>query len=212
MYDSEIPERDPDGKLFFPAPYDLSDVFDVAMIRERKGFIRLPDPGRNRCFDIGGGNKIINGYERLDWPGWIATMPIPADDGSVAAVFSAHALDHMTGEEVVYVLMEVDRVLAPGGTFTIVVPHYASQLSAECIEHKSRFGIKTWRNILANPAYSPHFNRQHEWGLSIGFNMIMGVEERNTVLVTQLIKDVPERVEVTNLGDATASYVEATRL
>lgn len=189
MYDSDIPDRDPEGKMFFSAPYDLSDVFDVAMIRERRGFIRLPDPKRVVCFDIGGGNKVLDGWLRLDWPEWTAGMMIPTDDSSVAAVFSAHALDHMTGEEVVYVLMEVDRVLAPGGTFTVVVPHYASQLSAECIEHKSRFGIKTWRNILANPAYSPHFNRQHEWGLSIGFNMIMGVEERNTVLVTQLVKN-----------------------
>ena len=189
MYDSRVPDRDPDGKMFFPAPYDLGGVFDVAMIRERRGFIPLPDPNFDgRCIDIGGGNKILDGYDRLDWPEWSAGMPIPGDDGTVLGVFSAHALDHMTGEEVVSLLMEVDRVLAPGGTFTIVVPHYASQLSAECIEHKSRFGIKTWRNILANPAYSPHFNRQHEWSLAVGFNMIMGVEERNTVLVTQLVK------------------------
>lgn len=188
MYDSVIPERDPEGKMFFSAPYDLGDVFDVAMIRERRGFIRLPDPGRNRCIDIGGGNKILNGYERLDWPEWSAGQPIPAEDDSVAVVFSAHALDHMDGGEVVSLLMEVDRVLEPGGTFTIVVPHYASQLSAECIEHKSRFGIKTWRNILENPAYSPLLNRQHVWSLMVGFNMIMGVEERNTVLITQLVK------------------------
>lgn len=201
MYDSDIPERDPEGKLFFESPYDLSDVFDIAMIRERKGFIRLPDPRHYKCVDIGGGNKIVEGYDRLDYPHWVAGRePLPYGDGSVHAIFSAHALDHMTGEAVVALLVEVDRVLEPGGTFTVVVPHYSSQLAHECIEHKSQFGIKTWRNILANPAYDPHFNFQrgdgyiedaaHTWRLSVGFNMIMGVEERNLVLVTQLIKDV----------------------
>lgn len=201
MYNSNIPERDPEGKMFFPTPYNLSEVFDVAMIRERLGFIVMGSPEDGEvCIDIGGGNKILEGYERLDYPDWVAGRePIPHEDGSVSSIFSAHALDHMAGEAVVALLVEVDRVLVPGGTFTVVVPHYSSQLAAECIEHKSQFGIKTWRNILANPAYDPHFNFQrgdgyieaepHAWRLSVGFNMIMGVEERNLVLVTQLIKD-----------------------
>jgi SAM-dependent methyltransferase len=191
-YVNHIPQPDENGVRLFCGPEEIADVFDVAMIRERPAFKNIPEPGRGVLLvDIGGGNKHLFGYERLDWPTWDAeSMPMPYEDGSVDALFSAHAFDHFTAHGVVRVLAEGQRVLKPGGTFTIVVPHFMSTLAMECLEHHTRFGIKTWRNILSNPAYIPHLQPGGiEWELSVGFNMIMGVEERNLVLVTQLVKN-----------------------
>jgi SAM-dependent methyltransferase len=165
------------------------DVFEQAMIRQSPTFIDLPLHGVR--VDIGGGNKIMAGWERLDWPDWDAEdkSPLPYVTGLVDAFYCAHALDHISPDAVVYLLAEIDRCLKPGGTFTIVVPHFMSTLAMECIEHRSRYGIKTWRNILDNPAYAPHYNGGHEWNLTVGYNRIVGVEERNLVLVTQLVKN-----------------------
>lgn len=192
----------------FPAPNSVSEVFDIAMVREREYFRGIPSPGpQDTCLDIGGGNKSIAGYQRLDWPDWDAEekQQFPYRDGVLASVFCAHALDHMSAEGVIWTLREVDRCLRPGGVFTAVVPHYSTSLAAECIEHKSQFALKTWRNILANPAYDPHLNQEFPWSLEVGFNMVMGVEERNLVLVTQLFK--ADAVEVTKFGDVERHYV-----
>lgn len=187
---SDPPEPEDDGSLNFPIPESLMEVFDVAMIRRRAEWRTLPHNSARRI-QIGGGRKKLGGWEDLDYPEWDAeTMPLPYEDESVDAFLSLHALDHMTPRAVQDLLAEVQRCLRPHGTFTIVVPHFLGALAWECIEHKSRFGLKTWRNILDNPAYTPiNMTAPVEWKLQIGFNMIMGVEERNLVLVTQLHKE-----------------------
>lgn len=177
----------------FPLGLDLDDVFDVAMIRERPSFqtIRVVRDFRRRIH-LGPGNKHIEGWTELDYPEWDAeTMGLPYNNESVDAFLALHVLDHLSATAVQDLMSEVQRCLVPGGTFTIVVPHHLGTLAWECIEHKTRYGLKTWRNIFANPAYTPiNISNRPEivWRLDIGFNMIMGVEERNLVLVTQLIR------------------------
>jgi len=192
-YANRVPDVDHRGQRFFDPPIVVSDVFDIAMIRPRAGFRMIPEPSKDKILiDIGGGNKVIDGYQRLDWPEWDAERNDLGmfGDEEVDGIFSAHALDHISPESVVRLLVEIQRVLKPNATFTIVVPHFMSTLAWECIEHKSRYGVKTWRNILDNPAYHPHFNNVTvPWQLEVGFNMIMGLEERNLVLVTQLVKN-----------------------
>lgn len=177
------------GVRSFLDVFSLEDVFEQAMIRDSPMFIPLPDTGPS--LDLGGGNKVMVGWHRLDYPEWDAEalLPLPFSVNSVNAVYCAHALDHLSAEAVVFLLGDVQRILKPGCAFTIVVPHFMSTLAHECIEHKTQFGIKTWRNILDNPAYAPLLNGSTEWQMRVGFNRIMGVEERNLVLVTQLIKE-----------------------
>jgi len=193
--DRYIPPEIEDGTINFLPPTSLADVFDIAMIRKRPDWMPLPLPAIwRKLVQLGGGRKRIEGWEDLDYPEWDAeSMPLPYDDESVDAIFSAHALDHMTVTAVQDLLSEIQRVLKIGGTFTNVVPHHMSTLAAECLEHKTRYGIKTWRNIFDNPAYTVinirQVSRTINWTLKVGYNMVMGVEERNLVLVTQLIKE-----------------------
>jgi SAM-dependent methyltransferase len=182
-----------DGLLHFPMPRGVMDVFDIAMIRHRPEWsvLRPSAASWSKCVQLGGGRKKIEDWIDLDYPEWDAeTMGLPYEDESVDEFLSLHALDHMTPRAVQDLLAEVQRCLKPHGKFTIVVPHFLGALAWECIEHKSRFGLKTWRNILDNPAYTPiNMTAPVEWKLKVGFNMIMGVEERNLVLVTQLHKE-----------------------
>lgn len=195
-----IPERNPlDGYLFSP-PQTLEDVWDIAMIRPCEEWIPLPIPtfNGNYCVNIGPGAKHMFGWRELDYPDWDAeTDSLPFQDNTVLAIFTAHTLDHLSPQAVTNLLVEGQRVLVDGGTITVVVPHFLGQLAWECIEHKSRFGLKTWRNILDNPMYDPIGSRDQRgrafrWEMRVGFNRILGNEEANLALVSQLVR-VPRR-------------------
>jgi len=190
MSNSYIPERDAHGVMEFGPASTLWDIIDVAMIRpERKQWI---DPKQGRNLHLCYGNKKVEGFHHLDYPEWDAEGAdgnLPYEDESWDSVMILHSLDHLSVEAVINTLQEVQRVLRPGGVFTNVVPHYMSTLAEECIEHKTRYAIKTWRNIFNNPAYSPVQNKGFGWQLKIGANFVFGLEERNLVLVTQLIKE-----------------------
>lgn len=161
---------------------------------------------------LGAGFKHIEGWRNLEYPDWDADKPIPAEgfsakelpvdqngtgfgcaslpramqpDNSVHEIASYHTLDHLSPRQVVQTLREVERVLVPGGTFTNILPHADSQLAKECIHHQSRFMIDTWRNIFSERQYE----HDGEWNLRVGLNFTFAIAERNTVLVTQLIKN-----------------------
>lgn len=190
QYYSNIPKIGPNSKRQFDTPETLEDVFDIAMIRDRQRWTNLTFHMTRSDIQLCPGNKMVKGYTGLDYPEWDAeTMPLPFGDECITNILCLHSLDHLSPKSVVRLLAEVQRVLMLDGIFTIVVPHHMSTLAHECLEHKSQYGIKTWRNIFKNPAYDPLDARfVPDWRLKIGFNMIMGIEERNLVLVTQLIK------------------------
>lgn len=157
---------------------------------------------------LGAGFKHIDGWRNLEYPDWDADRPIPvghsarglgsfpgeislinADPAvqppnSVHEIASYHTLDHLSPKQVIQTLREVERVLVPGGTFTNILPHADSQLAKECIHHQSRFMIDTWRNIFSERQYE----HDGDWQLEVGLNFTFAIAERNTVLVTQLIK------------------------
>lgn len=77
--------------------------------------------------DIGSGTNPMPGYVTVDpyqpdadyqAPMW----DLPFDDGTVAAIYSSHALEHIMGACVVPTLAEWYRVLQPGGTLELRVP------------------------------------------------------------------------------------------
>jgi SAM-dependent methyltransferase len=79
--------------------------------------------------DIGGGTKPEPGYINLDvnhgegeWRRRIQEG-IPRPDETVASVRASHVMEHIpAGDERIFVMNEVHRVLIPHGTFEIFVP------------------------------------------------------------------------------------------
>jgi hypothetical protein len=180
----------------FEEPVDVWDHIDMALMRNRADWEWHPG---GRRIHLGAGRKIIQGFDNVDFPEWDAEWPekvhpqkwrIPADDGTVGQIVCQFTLDHLSPEAVVRVLREAQRVLMNGGTLDIVVPHYSSQLANECIAHKSRFAIDTWRNIFSERQYD--HDGEEPWLLHIGANFMFGLTERNLILVTQLIRFEPD--------------------
>lgn len=83
--------------------------------------------------DIGGGTIPAPGCVNLDphhgqgeWRRHIQDG-IPASDNSVIAVRASHVMEHIpAGNERIFVMNEVHRVLVSGGTFEIIVPTIGS--------------------------------------------------------------------------------------
>ncbi len=180
----------------FSHPISLWDHFMVAMDRNFQTFRMTSPVISGQYIQLGPGHKHISGssvdtynWENLDYPEWDADKDaLPHDDRSIDGICCYHSMDHFA--KPIRVLAEIQRVLKPGGWFVNIVPHYASELAHTDVTHKSQFGIDTWRNIFSTRHYdhAAVSGNAAEWHLEIGFNMIMGLTERNTVLVTQLFK------------------------
>ena len=178
----------------YPMPDDVWGHIDIALLRERRDWITIPANDSGFKVQLGAGRKYLAGWDNLDYPEWNAEDPgrrgrIPYDDGTVGELASYFTLDHLSPVAVRRTLREAQRVLMIGGVFSIVVPHYSSQLANECIEHKTRFAIDSWRNIFSERQYD-HIGEDQgaPWALEDGANFMFGLTERNLVLVTQLIR------------------------
>lgn len=135
--------------------------------------------------NLGAGNKNVAGTIPLDWPAWNAeTDPIPHSDESVGGIVAYHFLEHLRDPRPV--LREASRVLVFGAPMNIVVPHYMGAMAFQDLDHKSFWTCDTFRVLLDNPYYDKDNNT--EFRFRIGANLVMGINERNLMLVTQLIK------------------------
>lgn len=84
--------------------------------------------------DFGAGPHPRDGFESVDktpFPGVkhvvdLTVTPWPWADGSVAEAHASHFLEHLTAMQRVAFWNELYRVLVPGGTCQIIVPHWAS--------------------------------------------------------------------------------------
>jgi hypothetical protein len=80
--------------------------------------------------EIGGGHLVTPGWTNLDpvngdgpWRRRAQDVQGPAADNSVGAIRASHVMEHIpAGADRIAVMNEAHRVLAPGGTFEIVVP------------------------------------------------------------------------------------------
>lgn len=207
-------DKDDESLYRFPSPHQMWDHIDIAMVRDRYGWVYPGAMPSGERIQLGAGKKEIVGWRNLEYPEWDAGAYIPSNgyvakyhlnsdlegnpyvnleeiqpDESCAEVASYHTLDHLWPDQVINVLKEIQRVLKPGGMFTCIVPHYSSQLANECIQHRSRFAVDTWRNIFSERQYSNSVEGQeHEWKLQVMANFVYGMTERNLVLVTQMMK------------------------
>jgi SAM-dependent methyltransferase len=80
--------------------------------------------------ELGGGHLVSAGSINVDpnhgqgpWKRLAQDVPWPTPDGSVNAVRASHVMEHIpSGQPRIDVLNEAHRVLAPEGTFEIIVP------------------------------------------------------------------------------------------
>lgn len=193
--DFEPPPFSTDGSQWFLSPSDFWDHIDMATVRARFAYARPPFVGTQ--IQLGAGRKKIQTWNNLDFPEWDAhdqksdRWRLPFGDGKVSEVVSYHTLDHLEPWAVVRTLREIQRVLCRRGTFTNIVPHGDSQLAKECIMHKSRFMVDTFRNIFSERQYDHSADGtegDESWSLEILHNFMYGITERNLMLVTQMVR------------------------
>jgi SAM-dependent methyltransferase len=71
------------------------------------------------------------GVDILDFPGVdkvvdLRSSPWPFEDNSVEEAYTSHFVEHLTADERVTFVNELYRILKPGASCQIIVPHWAS--------------------------------------------------------------------------------------
>jgi ubiquinone/menaquinone biosynthesis C-methylase UbiE len=160
----------------------IQDLFYVGMSRLIPDLL-AKDGGLQ--VNVGAGTyKTLLNAEPIDYPKWDARIDqLPYEDDSVDVIHCYHFLEHM--EDPAKTLLDFQRVLKVGGYANIVVPYYNSHLQAKCLDHKSMFNESTWDNLFNQYSYN---NLSGTWRLKVHTTFIMGVEEKNLALLTQLVK------------------------
>lgn len=173
----------------YPLPTDLFSWFQAATKKNIGEFRTFP---QGIVVNIGAGYKTIQGTVPLDFPDYDATQDnLPYLDESIAGFIAFGFFEHLTGAVALHTLQEMQRTLVPGGSVLIMVPYYNSQLYAQDLDHKSMWNEETWRCLFNNDCYDKLAHDPHcpmPWAFEVGINLIIGKEERNIFLLTQLIK------------------------
>jgi hypothetical protein len=166
-------------------PLSLTDLFTVGMDRVVPEYkVALRD---NKVLNLGAGYKHIYGADNLTAEtGWPAPLLVGYEAESVDTVYALHFLEHLNKTDLLTMLREIERVLVWGGVLNVVVPWYGGQLAYQDLDHKSFWTVETWRNLLDNQYYDGSMPRN--WKLKERFSIIMGLNDRNLVVVSQLEK------------------------
>lgn len=144
-----------------------------------KKVTRLKKPVPPLKLDIGCGKNKQEGFTGVDaikFPGVDVVFDIrkkrwPWKDNSVDEVYCSHVLEHLTNLnekwERVHFFNELFRVLKPGGTCKLVIPHWCSNRYYGDPTHKEPFSemgfeylVKSWRDSQA-----PHTDADHVPGM-----------------------------------------------
>lgn len=103
--------------------------------------------GRPVRLELGAGARPRKGYYavdhvELDHVDMVADLNQPLDlvpDGSVEAIYSRHALEHI--REFLPLMREIHRVTQPGGHIEIIVPHFSNVYGYSDPTHVRFFGL-----------------------------------------------------------------------
>ena len=163
---------------------DFQYLFLLGMKRQLSQLIERP----GRAIDLGASGKYVApGAEPLGPPKWVWPRdPIPAANESVATIHAYHLLEHLSGADAAALIREIERVLMPGGVFNYSVPYYSTTLAIQNLEHKSPWCEDTFKNLFEDDTYDHEQGR--DWRLSVHFQVIVGLAQRNLALVGQIVK------------------------
>lgn len=140
--------------------------------------------------NLGAGNAKMEGAINLDLPDWDAEHdPLPFAHESKDTIHAYHLFEHLTARGVVRLLLECQRVLRVDGVLNVLVPHRLGQMAYQDLDHKTFWCEETWKVLMNNPHYVRMYDPVGEgWRFEINTNFIMGLNERNLALLTQLVK------------------------
>jgi SAM-dependent methyltransferase len=108
------------------------------------------DAGRPVRLNLGSGGTLKQGFygvDHLALPGVDvqADLNQPLDwlpDASVEEIYSRHAFEHI--REILPLMRELHRVLKPGGTLHVIVPHFSNPYYYSDLTHCHPFGLYTF--------------------------------------------------------------------
>ena len=172
---------------------NLSQLFRIAMKRE----LHDDEMADYRNFagtqlNLGAGKQVIpEAIPLCRENGWEAQEGLKRyADRSIAVVHAYHFLEHLTPEEAIFILQEVQRVLIPGGIFNICVPYAGSHMAFQDITHKTFWNEETFQQLFNNVGYDPLGGQEWNWELKVRFCAIVGLNGRNLALLAQLVRHV----------------------
>jgi len=139
------------------------------------------------AINLGSGNKEIGATTPFDADrGWWAGEQLPFEDESVDLVIAYHFFEHLTKVDLLDTLRELERILKPGGVINSVTPHWSAEIAHQDLDHKLFFTEQTWNNLFHNDYYDGTMPR--DWMFHVGFQLIIGLVQRNLVLLTQIVR------------------------
>ena len=163
----------------------MRDLFKLALKRDPGAF--HPEPGHRAgiklVLGIGETGKhqssTAPGYRPLGLPEWsFPRDKIPFGDGTVSFIHCYHFMEHLEGSVIPGFLLEVQRVLVPGGIFQYGVPLAGTELSYQDLDHKSFWTTSSFKNLLDNV----HYQASKGNILKILSTAIIGITERNLMV------------------------------
>jgi SAM-dependent methyltransferase len=119
--------------------------------------------GEIKKLNLGCGNDIREGWINLDnikLPGVdivcdIEKEALPFADGTLDEIYAEGILEHV---DLVPVLKELHRVLKPGGSLEIKVPHFTSRYNFIDPTHKRMFSFQTFEFFLSGARRDYYFD------------------------------------------------------
>lgn len=106
-------------------------------------------------------NLDIADLEGVDVVHDINELPLPFEDESFDHILAQDILEHL---EYIPLLKDLHRVLKPGGTIEIRVPHFTSRYNFIDPTHKKKFSFKTFNFFVKGASYGRDYYFDFHFG------------------------------------------------
>ena len=133
---------------------------------------------RAKKLNLGCGTDIKAGWINLDsavLPGVdivhnIETLPLPFGDGEFDEILANDVLEHV---EYAPLLKDLHRILCPGGTLAIRMPHFTSKNNFIDPTHKRQFSVNTFDFFVAHSlTHNKRIARERAYYFDFAFDRV----------------------------------------